>query len=98
MRPPPVRAILPGTPHMENSMRATLFWVLAFLGFFAAHSASAADNLAVTETIVPDEKAVFGQVESVHITQARARIGGTLASIEVREGDHVEAGQRLGTV
>lgn len=79
-------------------MRATLCLVLAFLGFFAAHSASAAEDLAVTETIVPDEKAVFGQVESVHITQARVRIGGTLASIEIREGDHVEAGQRLGTV
>jgi RND family efflux transporter MFP subunit len=79
-------------------MRAIIIAVLALLSALAAQTASARERLTVAETTVADEKAVFGQVESVHITQARARIGGTLASIKVREGDHVEAGQLLGTV
>ncbi len=79
-------------------MRAIILAVSALLSTVAAQAAIARESLTVVETTVADEKAVFGQVESVHITQARARIGGTLASIKVREGDHVEAGQLLGTV
>ncbi len=79
-------------------MRAIILAVSALLSSVAAQAAIARESLTVMETTVADEKAVFGQVESVHIAQARARIGGTLASIKVREGDHVEAGQLLGTV
>lgn len=64
----------------------------------AAAPALAVETLTVAPTTVTDEKAVFGQVESVHIAQARARIGGTVALLKVREGDHVEAGQLIGTV
>ncbi|MGA3301849.1 MAG: efflux RND transporter periplasmic adaptor subunit [Methylovirgula sp.] len=77
-------------------MRAIILAVSALLS--TAQTAIARESLTVVETMVADEKAVFGQVESVHIAQARARIGGTLASIKIREGDHVEAGQLLGTV
>lgn len=47
---------------------------------------------------VEDRKAVFGTVESAHETQARVRLAGTLASLKVKEGDVVEAGQGLGLV
>lgn len=47
---------------------------------------------------VADEKAVYATVESANVVPARARIGGTIASIEVKRGDAVEAGQVLATV
>lgn len=78
-------------------MRAIIL-ALWFVFLFAAQAAFAAESLTVAASVVADEKAVFGQVESVHVTQARARNGGTLAEIKIREGDHVEAGQLLATV
>ena len=39
------------------------------------------------ETSVDDRKAVIATVEPVHELVARARIGGTIASLKVREGD-----------
>ncbi|MGE5505991.1 MAG: efflux RND transporter periplasmic adaptor subunit, partial [Actinomycetota bacterium] len=47
---------------------------------------------------IDDFKAVAGTVESVHETQARARIGGTVTGLAVDEGAAVTAGQRLATV
>ncbi len=79
-------------------MRATIFTAAACLGIALAHPALALETLTVAPTKAADEKAVFGTVESVHIAKARARIGGTVASVNVREGDHVEAGQVIGTV
>ncbi len=78
-------------------MRAMIL-AAAWLGLTAAQPALALETLTVAPTTIADEKAVFGQVESVHITQARARIGGTVAALNVREGDHVEAGQVVGMV
>ncbi|MGO9135831.1 MAG: efflux RND transporter periplasmic adaptor subunit [Methylovirgula sp.] len=79
-------------------MRAMIFVTAALLGLAVAQQAIGRESLTVAETTVADEKAVFGTVESVHVTQARARIGGTVASVNFREGDHVEAGQIIGTV
>jgi RND family efflux transporter MFP subunit len=45
-----------------------------------------------------DEKAVFATVESVSVVPARARIGGTVARFDVREGDDVKRGQPIGAV
>jgi RND family efflux transporter MFP subunit len=47
---------------------------------------------------IADEKAVFATVESVNVVPARARIGGTVAELEVRDGDAVTAGQALAVV
>lgn len=47
---------------------------------------------------VVDRKMVFATVESVDNTQARSRIGGTIARLEVREGDAVTTGQHLALV
>ncbi|MGB8276496.1 MAG: efflux RND transporter periplasmic adaptor subunit [Methylovirgula sp.] len=79
-------------------MRAKTLVAAAWLVLMAAQPALALETLTVAPTTVADEKAVFGTVESVHVAQARARIGGTVASLNIREGDHVEAGQVLGTV
>ena len=38
----------------------------------------------------PDEKAIVATVEPVHELIARARIGGTIASLSVKEGDRVD--------
>lgn len=49
-------------------------------------------------TTVADEKAVYATVESANVVPARARIAGTIAAIEVKRGDAVDAGQVLATV
>lgn len=73
---------------------------LGFLGLIgmAMLPARAEDNFTVKATAVPDDKAVFATVESARIVPARARIGGTVAELSVKNGDHVEQGQLLGTV
>ena len=45
-----------------------------------------------------DLKSVFASVQSMDVTQGRARIGGTLVELLVDEGDLVEAGQKLALV
>ena len=45
-----------------------------------------------------DQKAVFATVESPNVVPARARIGGTVMSLAVREGDTVTQGQTVAVV
>lgn len=47
---------------------------------------------------ITDHKAVFATVESPNVVPARARIGGTIAELKVRQGDAVTPGQVLATV
>jgi RND family efflux transporter MFP subunit len=47
---------------------------------------------------VADEKAVFATVESANVVPARARIGGTVAELNVKQGDEVRQGQEVATV
>ena len=70
---------------------------LALLLLLAATPAVAAP-LVVREAYVNDRKAVIATVEPVHQLVARARIGGTIASLTVREGDDVKAGQTIAEV
>jgi RND family efflux transporter MFP subunit len=60
--------------------------------------AFAAETFTVQPITLTDEKAVFATVESVNVVPARARIGGTIAELTVRQGDRVERGQVIGTV
>ncbi|MBP0484218.1 efflux RND transporter periplasmic adaptor subunit [Sagittula salina] len=55
-------------------------------------------TVTVTPQPVTEWKAVYGQVESRDRVPARARIGGTLVSLAVTEGDRVTAGQRIAVV
>ena len=63
----------------------------------AASSARAGEYLAQPIT-VPETKAVFAEVKSRTVVPARARIGGTIKSISVREGDEVMADQVIAMV
>jgi len=54
-------------------------------------SPALADSLVVRETEIVDRKAVIATVEPVHQLVARARIGGTIAALSIKEGDDVTA-------
>lgn len=58
----------------------------------------AADTLTVHPSTIADEKAVFATVESRNIVPARARIGGTVVELTIKEGDRVDARQVVATV
>ena len=86
----PRLAALPLTPALT---------LLAALLLVPALPARAQDGrLTVAAQPVEDLKAVFATVESVRETVARARIGGTVAALRVKEGDKVAAGQVIAAV
>jgi len=58
----------------------------------------AAAQQTVTRQQVDDRKAVIATVEPVRELLARARIGGTIVALAVREGDQVAAGDRIALV
>jgi RND family efflux transporter MFP subunit len=70
----------------------------SLLTLLAAQSVAADDAITVRSVSSADEKAVFATVESAVVEPARTRIGGTVAALSVREGDHVESGQIVATV
>jgi RND family efflux transporter MFP subunit len=59
---------------------------------------ASAETLKLAPTTVPEWKAVYGRIEARDSVPARARIGGTLVSLDVTEGDTVKAGQKIATV
>ena len=59
---------------------------------------SRAGEYTVHPVVKTDLKAVFGQVESRDIVQARARLGGTIVSLGGVEGNAVKAGDVIATV
>jgi len=67
------------------------------LSLFAQHALAAA-SFTVASRRVADEKAVFATVEASNIVPARARIGGTVEQLALRQGDHVAQDQVLATV
>ncbi|WP_119388228.1 efflux RND transporter periplasmic adaptor subunit [Taklimakanibacter lacteus] len=75
-----------------------IFIIAGLLALALAQAAVAATVLKVMPTPVADEKAVFATVESLNVVPARARIGGTLAGLTAREGDHVEQGQIIARI
>ena len=81
---------------MRNAAMITV--LLTLMAPALAQRALAQDTLTVEPKTVADEKAVFATVESTNIVPARARIGGTVAELSVKEGDEVKQGQVLATV
>ncbi|MGE0735113.1 MAG: efflux RND transporter periplasmic adaptor subunit [Alphaproteobacteria bacterium] len=60
--------------------------------------AAAQEQLTVTPTKISDEKAVFATVESPNTIPARARIGGTIVTLAVKDGDSVAQGQVIARI
>ena len=96
MTPMTLTPITATRPRAAAMLAATV--LLATLA--AAHPATvrAEETLVVAPTTVTDEKAVFATVESSNIVPGRARIGGTVAELSIREGDKVEQGAVVATV
>ena len=72
--------------------------VTAFAIAALAPMACAEETFTAAPQTVADEKAVFATVESANVVPARARIGGTVAYLAVKEGDRVGQGQVVATV
>jgi len=83
-------------------MRHTLHRLLIVAGMavplLLGGVAVAQETYTVAVEPVMDWKAVYATVESADVIAARARIGGTVASLDVTEGDRVEAGQVMAVV
>jgi RND family efflux transporter MFP subunit len=75
---------------------------LAVVGMAIAVSFAATARAETTFTVnlgeLTDQKAVFATVESPNVVAARARIGGTVASLSVHHGDVVTPGQVIAVV
>ncbi|MBV1932726.1 MAG: efflux RND transporter periplasmic adaptor subunit, partial [Porticoccaceae bacterium] len=72
--------------------------VLLGLAFSALQASGASGEFTVKREPVYDLKSLFASVQTVDVTQARARIGGTLVELLVDEGAIVKAGQKLARV
>ena len=57
-----------------------------------------AGEFLVQSHMVDDRKAVIATVEPLHLLTARARIGGTVIRLSIKEGDRVEAGNVVAVV
>jgi multidrug efflux system membrane fusion protein len=69
----------------------------AVVTIMSAASAAEPGHL-VARVDVDDRRAVIGTVETLREVSARARIGGTIAQLLVREGDRIAAGGRVALV
>jgi len=76
-------------------IRLLLFLPLLLAAHAVAH-AQASFTVAIGD--LADEKAVFATVESPNVVPARSRIGGTVASLSVRQGDAVAQGQVIAVI
>ena len=76
-------------------MRAILILVLTL---WTAALPVSAEVVVLHPVTVTDWKAVFGRVEARDSLPARARLGGTLTELTVKEGDEVAAGDVLGRI
>ena len=71
--------------------------IAAFVALLALTSASrAAESFVVQERTVPDYKMVSATLTTRDMGEARARIGGTLIELRVREGDFGREGSDAG--
>ena len=72
--------------------------IIAAVLLLPAGGAWAAEPFEVRLADISDQKAVIGTVEPVHELTARARIGGTIASLTAKEGQEVAAGAEIAVV
>src|SRR5690606_29910046 len=58
----------------------------------------AAAEFEVARRTIDDRKAVIATVQPVDVLLARARIGGTVGALAVKDGDRIAAGQRVALI
>lgn len=79
-----------------------MFQIAMGLSFYvwalSARAEPAAGSITVNTVEIADQKAVFATVESAHLVAARSRIGGTVMTLTVQDGDTVTAGQTIAVV
>ncbi|HLS69560.1 MAG TPA: efflux RND transporter periplasmic adaptor subunit [Kiloniellales bacterium] len=80
---------------MQRRIAFTLLLGLSFL-IGGAHAKAA--DFVVRSIVIPEMKAVFGQVESTRVVPARSRIGGSIREIRISEGDQVSEGEVIAVV
>lgn len=86
-------------PLSPTPFTAGLFlFVLLVASALSVVRADAEGAYTVTPLQITDWKSVYGRVEPRRMVPARARLGGTLETLEVTEGDMVEAGEIVGRV
>ena len=78
-------------------MRTAVF-TTALLALLTQQALAQPATFTVAPHMVADEKAVFATVESANVVPARARIGGTVAELSVKDGDEVKQNQVLAIV
>jgi RND family efflux transporter MFP subunit len=81
-----------------GAVRAAVACSLAAAAIIVPAAPGAAQEITVASREVPDLKAVFATIESLHLTPARTRIGGTIGQLVIQEGSRIEVGQRLAVV
>ncbi|WP_424360512.1 efflux RND transporter periplasmic adaptor subunit [Methylocystis parvus] len=74
------------------------FRLLLLLAAIAAPSAAFGGETTVHVAPIDDMKAVVASVEPAHQLVARARIGGTVTTLKIKEGDTVAAGAEIAAV
>lgn len=79
----------------RKAMMSSRFLAAVFSILVLSQAALGQEIYIAAPQMVADEKAVFATVESANVVPARARIGGTVATLAVKEGDRVEQGQVL---
>lgn len=76
--------------------------ILALFGFHAAPAPMPVSRPPATYLVrsaaVTDEKSVFATIQSTYTVPARVRTGGTIVSLNVRQGDYVTRGQVIAIV
>ena len=60
--------------------------------------AHAGETVTVGKQTIDDRKAVIATVQTSHLLLARARIGGTIGELAIKEGSEVKAGDRIALV
>lgn len=83
---------------MRSAAIAGVLWAVLLAASGPAAPALAGNEIVVQPTTVDDRKAVVATVEPVHQLTARSRIGGTVASLSIKEGEQAKTGQELAVI
>jgi RND family efflux transporter MFP subunit len=79
---------------MQNTAFIALFAAMTAAGLTGAQAA----DLKLEAVSIPEMKAVYGQIQPRNSVLARARLGGTVVTLNVTEGDLVKAGDVIANI